>query len=144
VAGFLAKFDPSRAALIRACRRALRQRFPTAIELVYDNYNFLAMGLGPNERTTECFVSLASGSSGVALYFTHGRKLPDPGHLLLGEGNQGAFIRLTHASELGNPTVVALLDAAVALSKTPLPRTGPGYTVVKSISAKQRPRRASR
>ena len=43
VAGFIARFDPSIARLVRASRTALRKRFPTAVELVYDNYNALAM-----------------------------------------------------------------------------------------------------
>ena len=35
--GFIAKFDPAMAKLIRACRAAMRKRFPTANEMVYDN-----------------------------------------------------------------------------------------------------------
>ena len=37
LAGFIAKFDPKVAKLIRACRAEMRQLLPTAIELVYDN-----------------------------------------------------------------------------------------------------------
>jgi hypothetical protein len=40
LAGFLAKFDSKIVRQIRAARQALRKRFPTANELVYDNYNF--------------------------------------------------------------------------------------------------------
>jgi hypothetical protein len=36
--------------------------------------------------------------------------------------------------------VQKLLRAAIAQAKTPLPRTGRGYTIIKSVSAKQRPR----
>jgi hypothetical protein len=39
---------------------------------------------------------------------------------------------------------VALLDAAAAKAKTPLPEKGAGYTMIKSVSKKQRPRRASK
>jgi hypothetical protein len=38
--------------------------------------------------------------------------------------------------------VEALLIEALALAKTPMPTTK-GYTVIKSISAKQRPRRST-
>ena len=141
VAAFIAKFDPSIARLARSARSALRKRFPTAVELVYDNYNALAMGLGPNERTSEAFVSLALFARGVNLYFIQGARLPDPGKLLQGNGNQGRYIRLESVEQLDKPAVVALLQAAAAFGKTPLPATGKGYTVVKSISAKQRPRR---
>ena len=44
VAEFIARFDPAIAKLIRAVRSALRKRLPTAVEQVYDNYNFLAIG----------------------------------------------------------------------------------------------------
>jgi len=42
---------------------------------------------------------------------------------------------------LDEPTVDALLRAAVRFGNTPFPATGKGYTVIKSISVKQRPRR---
>jgi hypothetical protein len=44
--GFIGKFEPKRQALIRATRKALRRRFPTAFELAYDNYNFFVIGYG--------------------------------------------------------------------------------------------------
>ena len=51
VAGFIAKFDPMLARLVRAARGTLRMRFPTAVELVYDNYNALAIGYSSTERS---------------------------------------------------------------------------------------------
>jgi hypothetical protein len=36
LAGFIKKFDPKNAALIRSVRKVLRERLPTANELVYD------------------------------------------------------------------------------------------------------------
>jgi hypothetical protein len=44
---------------------------------------------------------------------------------------------------LDEPGVKALLEAATKLAKPPFPEKGRGYTVVKSISSKQRPRRLS-
>ncbi len=38
---FIEKFDPERQRLLRAVRKKLRKRFPSATELVYDNYNFV-------------------------------------------------------------------------------------------------------
>ena len=58
-----------------------------------------------------------------------------------GSGNQNRFIRLESAATLANPDVQTLLAAAVAQAKSPLPASGGGYTLIKSISAKQRPRR---
>ena len=141
LAGFIAKFDPVVAGQICSARQALRKRFPTAHELVYDNYNFLAIGFGGTERPSDCIVSLAANAKGVGLCFIYGAKLPDPHKLLQGSGNQTRFIRLESAATLAKPPVEALLRAAVAQAKTPLPAAGRGRTIIKSISAKQRPRR---
>jgi hypothetical protein len=48
LAGFIAKFDPKIGKLIRAMHQALRKRYPTANELVYDNYNFFVIGFCTN------------------------------------------------------------------------------------------------
>jgi hypothetical protein len=143
LAGFLAKFDPEVAALARACRSALRKRFPTANELVYDNYNALAIGFCSSEKASDCIVSIPVTARGVSLCFIYGAKLPDPDEILQGSGNQTRFIRLGSAKDLARPEVEALLGAAVARAKTPLPATGRGRLIIKSVSAKQRPRRRS-
>ncbi len=142
VAGFIGKFDPSIARLARAARRRLRRRFPTALELVYDNYNALALAFAPNERTSEAFVSLAVFPRGVSLYFVRGASLADPRGLLEGMGTKGRFIRLTSAAQIDSPPVAALLGAAVRAGRSPLPKSGRGTTIVKSVSARQRSRRA--
>jgi hypothetical protein len=144
VASFIAKFDPSNAALIRRCRAVMRKRVPTAVELVYDNYNFFVIGYSSTERASDCVVSLACGASGVALSFYYGATLPDPDRVLLGSGNQNRFVRLPSAKTLAEPAVERLIAAALAQAKTPMPATGRTRTIVKSISAKQRARRVAR
>jgi len=143
VAGFISKFEPTAATLIRQCRRALRRLLPTAIELVYDNYNFFVIGYASTERASDCIVSLAAAANGVGLSFYYGAGLEDPCGLLLGSGKQNRFIRLPAARVLSDPAVVELIRAAIANAKTPLPKAGGGYTLVKSISQKQRSRRKS-
>ncbi|HWY40975.1 MAG TPA: hypothetical protein VNX27_09290 [Chthoniobacterales bacterium] len=138
---FINKFNPKHRSLIRSVRKELRKRFPIANELAYDNYNFFVIGYGPTERPSDCIVSIAAAASGVGLCFIHGADLPDPARILLGEGNQTRFIRLESASNLNRREVKALLAAAVAQSKTPLPMSGAGALVIRSVSAKQRPRR---
>jgi hypothetical protein len=141
LAGFLAKYDPAVARLARECRAALRKRLPTALELVYDNYQFLAIGFTATERASDCIVSLAVSPKGVALSFYYGSSLPDPDKILFGSGNQNRFVRLVSAATLAEPAVEALVRAAIDQAKTPLPTSGRGKLVIKSISAKQRPRR---
>ena len=63
--GFIAKFDPVMGKQIRECRSAMRKRFPTANELVYDNYNFFVIGYCTTERPSDCVVSLAANSKEI-------------------------------------------------------------------------------
>ncbi len=119
----------------------MRKLVPTAIELVYDNYNFFVIGYASTERASDAIFSIAAAANGVGLAFLHGATLPDPKKLLLGSGKQNRFIRLPTIQPLESPEVLTLIQAAVAQAKTPLPTTGGGYLVIKSISAKQRPRR---
>ena len=140
---FIRKFAAKDQRLIRAVRSAVRKRFPTAHELIYDNYNFFVIGYSPTERPSDAIVSIAARANGVGLCFIHGAALPDPKKLLLGSGNQTRFIRLESANVLANPDVEALVAAAIDRSKTPLPAKGRGKLIIRSVSAKQRPRRTA-
>jgi Domain of unknown function (DU1801) len=141
VAGFIGKFSTDHQRVIRAARKALRQRFPTANELVYDNYNFFVIGYSPTERPSDTIVSLVAGANGVGLSFYRGATLPDPHRRLLGSGTQNRFIRLPSAAVLREPEVVALMAAAVRQARAALPAAGRGRLIIRSVSAKQRPRR---
>jgi hypothetical protein len=139
--GFIAKFDPPHQSLIRAVRKRLRGRFPTAYELAYDNYNFFVIGYGPTARPSDCIVSLVAGANGVGICFIHGASLPDPKKILRGSGNQTRSIHLDSVDLLARPEVEALIAAAVARAKTPFRVGTPGKLIIRSVSAKQRPRR---
>src|SRR6201986_5076918 len=138
---FIEKFEPGHQALIRAMRKALRKRLPTANELVYDNYNFFVIGYCSTERPSDCILSLAAGANGVGLSFYHGATLPDPHKLLLGRGSQNRFIRIESAATLARPEVEELIAPAIGQAQKPLPGSGRGKLVIRSISAKQKPRR---
>lgn len=136
---FIAKFAPPDQARIRAARAWMRRRLPAAFELVYDNYNFFVIGYGPTDRPSDAVLSLAASANGLGLCFLPGAGLPDPEGLLQGGGNQPRFLRLPSAATLEQLAVRALIDAAVARG-TPFASTGRGELVIRSVSAKQRPR----
>jgi hypothetical protein len=137
---FIAKFDPAMAKLIRECRSGMRKRFPTANELVYDNYNFFVIGYCTTERPSDCVVSLAANSKGIGLNFFRGATLPDPHRILQGGGNQNRFVKLDGAASLSRPEVQELLEAASAQADPPFVKAGSGKLIIRSISEKQRPR----
>jgi hypothetical protein len=138
---FIEKFEPKHRVLIRAVRSALRKRFPTATELVYDNYNFFVIGYSPSERPSEAIISIAAAANGVNVCFLQGVRLADPSGSLVGSGKQTRFLRLDSAAVLRRPEVEALLGAAQKVAKRPFPIVGQGKLIIRSVSAKQRPRR---
>src|SRR5881392_4007422 len=128
---FVEKFDPENQRLIRSVRKALRRRFPTANELVYDNYNFFVIGYSPTERPSDTLVSVAAAANGVGICFIHGATLSDPKKLLTGSGNQTRFLRLASARVLQEPDVEALITAAEQGAKTPMPPSGRGSLIIR-------------
>jgi Domain of unknown function (DU1801) len=138
---FIRKFNATDQRLIHTVRRALRKRLPTANELVYDNYNFFVIGYSPTERPSDAIVSIAARANGVGLCFIHGAKLPDPDNVLLGSGTQTRFIRIDSPQVLERPAVKALVTAAIAQARVALPAAGRGKLIIRSVSAKQRPRK---
>ena len=138
---FIAKFDPAVAKVIRQCRAAMRKRFPTANELVYDNYNFFVIGYGPSERPSDCVLSLAANSKGVNLCFLNGSKLPDPHKILQGSGSLNRFVRLDGAATLRKPEVQQLIAAAEVQADPTFPESNAGKLIIRSVSKRQRPRK---
>ncbi|HEX9577329.1 MAG TPA: hypothetical protein VF993_06230 [Myxococcales bacterium] len=141
IAAFLAKFDPEIARQARAARRKLRRMMPTAVELIYDNYNALVFGFAPDEHASGAILSIALYPRWVTLFFLQGRNLPDPEGLLEGAGQIVRSIRLESERDLDKPPVRALMAQAIARAREPLPAKGRGRTVIRSVSATQRPRR---
>jgi hypothetical protein len=141
---FIDKFLPERAAEIRFAHARMKRRFPTAQIFIYDNYNFFVIGFGPTEKPSEAIFSLACQAKRVALCFLQGAKLPralDPEGLLQGTGNQVRSVPLVPIEVLDGAALQALITAAAAHAEVPFPATGKGRLLIKSISAKQRPRR---
>lgn len=136
---FIDKFEPSHQATIRAARKKLRKVFRTATELVYDNYNFFVIGYSPTERPSDAFVSIAARANGLGICFIHGAALPDPKRLLQGSGRQTRFIRVDDPKQLASRDVDALFKAAVKRSGHAR-AAGRSKLIIRSVSAKQRPR----
>jgi hypothetical protein len=140
--GFLDKFTPDVAAQARTALRKMRARLPGAIELVYDNYNALAIGFSPTERTSEAIFSIALFPRWVSLFFLiNGLRLRDPAGCLEGGGNQARHIKLKDPALLDSPAVQDLIAQALELSPKTIDATQPRRLIIKSISAKQCPRR---
>ena len=138
---FIRKYSPAVAAQGRATLTKTRRLLPGAVQLVYDNYNFLVVGFGPSERALEAVLSVIFAPRWISICLIRGKGLPDPQRLLRGSGNQVRSIRLETPQDLDTPAVRALITLALERARVPIDHTARGRLVIKSISAKQRPRR---
>jgi hypothetical protein len=144
---FLDKYTPEVAGFARRALAKMRKLVPGAIEMVYDNYNWLVIGFGPTERPSEAIFSIVMPPGRVTLCFLQGAGLPDPAKRLQGSGNVVRNIRLYDAGEpdgkvLDDPEVRALVNLALNRAKVPMPAEARRKLIIRSVSAKQRPRRA--
>ena len=138
---FLDKFTPEIAAEARVALRRMRARLPGAQELVYDNYNALAIGFSPTDRTSEALFSIALFPRWVSLFFLqNGTCLRDPDCYLEGSGNQARHIKLDNGAMIDDPGVQALIAQALELAPQPIDPGQSRRLIIKSISPKQRPR----
>ncbi len=142
LAAFIKKYAPRVAAEGRAVLSTVRRLVPGATELVYDNYNFLVVGFGPSERASDAVLSVAFAPRWIILCFLqNGPRLPDPKGLLRGTGSRVRNVRLLSAREADTAPVRALIKEALARARVPIPVDGRRRLVIRSISARQRPRR---
>src|SRR3954451_2151473 len=93
--GFIDRFTPEIAARGRAALARMRARLPGAVELVYDNYNALVVGLGPTERPSDALFSIVVYPRHVSLCSLTGASLDDPAGVLRGDGKLVRHVRLT-------------------------------------------------
>ena len=143
-AGFLAKFTPEIETLAKAVRSKMKARLPGAIELVYDNYNALAIGYSPSEKASEAIISIALYPRWVSLFFLQAKGLRDPSGLLQGSGKVARHIVLQRAADIDTPAIEDLIGQALERAKVPIDPLTRRRLVIKSVSAKQRPRRPAK
>lgn len=139
--GFIRKYSPAVQKVAKEALTKMRQRLPGSVELVYDNYNALAIGFGPTEHASEIFFSIALYPRWVSLFVMNGVQLPDPEGILKGSGKGVRHIVLEDASTLDKPAVRTIMKLALERAPKKLDKDAPSRIVIKSISAKQRPRR---
>lgn len=141
---FLKPFTPEVRALAMKIRGFIWDNYPKSNELIYDNYNAVAVGWSPTDRVGHIFVSMAIGRSngGIHFGFYWGAELSDPKKILLGEGNQYRFIRVANFDDLPIAYLKKLMKEAYANSLAKVKDKSQimsGQTIMKSISAKKRP-----
>jgi hypothetical protein len=77
----------------------------------------------------------------VSLFFMTGASLNDPQGVLQGSGNVARHIVLEGPETIDSPAVQKLMKAALKGATKKIDSRQPNRIIIKSISAKQRPRR---
>ena len=77
----------------------------------------------------------------VTLCFLWRQDLADPHGLLKGEGSRVRNVRLHTPEALDDPRIDALIAEALDKADRPIDPAAPQRLIIKSISARQRPRR---
>lgn len=141
ISGFIAKFSPDVARQFRIVRAHVRKHFPRGYELVYDNYNAFGCGYSTTRKSSGVMVSVVAYPRWVTLFFFQGRCLLDPERLLQGSGARIRSIRLQPVSLVKSQAVDELLRQAIAQHGGALDSAPRLSTIIKSVVAKQLPRR---
>ena len=117
--------------LALAARRLVLEEAPEASEFVYQVYT-IADHFAFTDRPSDAFVFTTTHANWVNLGFNFGAVLPDPGHLLRGEGKLIRHVRITQTADLAPPGVRALVRAAIAQAERPEGKSGKPRTTVST------------
>ena len=111
--------------------------YPECNELIYDNYNALAFGLSLSDTAGDVFCSVAVFAKYVNFGFNRGSEIPDPNHLLTGNGSLYRYITIKNINDFPEAELKLLLQDAYlnAVGRLkPGKKVIKGQTIVKSIS----------
>jgi hypothetical protein len=140
---FLKPFPPEIQETALWLRDFVWSLYPQTNELIYDNYNALAIGWSPTDRVGHTFCSIAVGrtSLNVHLGFYWGSRIADPEKKLLGGGNQYRYYLVKNKKDFPKAYFKNLMREAytysLSLIKDPK-QLMQSKTIVKSISSAKR------
>lgn len=139
----LKPFDKEVQATALQLRAFVLDIFPDSNELIYDNYNALAIGYSLSDKQKEMFCHIAVYSRYVNIGFDRGVDLDDPKKILKGTGNRIRHITVTGFETFEQTYVENLLKQAHKLTLDSLDKNGKRtirLSIIKSISVnKKRP-----
>lgn len=140
---FLEPFDQGVQEIALKLRAFVLDTYPDTNELIYDNYNALAIGYSLSDKQKEMFCHIAVYSKYVNMGFDHGVDLYDPGKLLKGTGKRIRHITVTDFGTFQKRNVKKLLEQSHQLALASIDNEIQliiGQSIVKSISDnKKRP-----
>ena len=140
---FLSPFKKEVSELVLWLREFVWNLYPQTNELVYDNYNTLALGWSPTDRPSHsfCTISVFRTNKNIHFGFYWGSEISDPEEKLIGNGKQYRYVLVKNKSEFPKTYIKTLLNEAYtnSLRKVKDPKQiQQGKTITKSISKNKR------
>ena len=140
---FLEPFPKEVSELALWAREFIWDQYPDCNELIYDNYNALALGWSLTDKLTHTFCSIAVFAKYIHFGFYWGSEIADPEKRLSGNGKQYRYMIVADKKALPKTYIRKLMKEAYANSlakvkdKTQLRE---GMTIIKSaLAVKKRP-----
>ena len=115
--------------------------YPNCNELIYDNYNALAIAFAHTDKASDAFCSLAVYSKHVNFGFNRGSEIADPDNILRGKGSLYRYITIKEKKDFPNSYIKKLLKDAYINSLARLKENKQilkSQTITKLISPVQR------
>ena len=138
---FLTPFPDRVKELTLWLREFLWDLYPSCNELLYDNYNALAIAFALSDKASDAFCSIAVYSKHVNFGFNRGSEIADSNKILNGKGSLYRHITVIDKKDFPKTYIRKLLKEAYANSLARLKsgkQTLKGQTVTKLISPVQR------
>ncbi|HVX51376.1 MAG TPA: hypothetical protein VHB48_14520, partial [Chitinophagaceae bacterium] len=140
---FLKPFPEETQQLVLWLRNFAWDACPGANELIYDNYNALAIGWSLTDRVTHTICSIAAYRAGTNVHFGFywGSQVSDTKKMLLGSGSQYRYILVRDKESFPVVYITGLIHEAHvnALAKIKDEKqVKHGLTIIKSVSGNKR------
>ncbi len=139
---FLSPYDPPIKQLTMELREWLTSLVPEANEMIWDNYNAVAMAYGKSMKLSDAFCHISVYEKHVNLGFNRGAELRPSTIQLNGKGKLIRHITMTTMSDHPMDIVEKLIWEALNISEARNPalleKASEGESIVKSISQKKR------
>ncbi len=104
---YLSNLPPDLQAITRELRTVARQNMPGAHEFIYHDAVGYSVSESPFDRI--CYIAPQKGYVNFGFFF--GADLPDPEHLLIGEGKRLRHVKIRSVKDAKNPALGKLIAA---------------------------------
>jgi hypothetical protein len=111
----IAPYSPALRRLARRARAWMKEQLPKSMESVDSRGPYVSYGYGPGYKGIVAYLTISK--SGVKVGIAYGRSVPDPHHLLEGEGKSARHVVIRTAEDLEVAGLAPLFAAGLAAWK---------------------------